>query len=255
MEEKKHVSLTDLINVYETDYTLPLGKKIKVKPITTGQLKTLLVFENESNPMIIEDALDRIISSSVTTPDFNIDTLTLQERMDLMLKLRNITKGSLYSFTHTCDKCGGDTLVSKDLNELPNIPPKELSLKLDINDRLSIVMEFPTRADQRKAYVYQDCFNEHLIIDSTKMADVATTTMAYAIRDVIIDGESSEYYKDDNAIQEKIDMLENLPRAVHDKLSKFFNENNFGTEFEFDYKCIHCGKVFNMTLPLNDFFV
>lgn len=247
---EQNVNIRDLLNVYESECVLQSGKRLQVKPITTGQLKSLLIYENETNHVVIEDALDKIIESSVVTPDFNINELSLQDRMELMLELRYITKGSNYNFTYKCDKCSTEFVVNKDLKDLMKTPIMETELTLDVNDHISIVIGFPTRGNQREAYEFQDVYNKFTVMDSLKQLDIATTTMAYAIKKVMIKGEES-----DISIEDKIYLLENMPRTKYNEMSDFFKDNNYGIDFEFGFNCINCKKDYKMVLPLNDFFV
>ena len=65
------------LNVYEFETTLPgTGDTVKFKPMTTGQLKKMLVYENSTNPMTVEKALDELISSSIigSTSSFGISS-------------------------------------------------------------------------------------------------------------------------------------------------------------------------------------
>ena len=47
--------------MYEFDCTLPgTGQEIKFRPITTGQMKKLLVYEDSTSIQQVEEALDKL---------------------------------------------------------------------------------------------------------------------------------------------------------------------------------------------------
>lgn len=250
MSEVKNVNIRDLINVYDSKCKLCSGRELSTKPITTAQLKSLLVHENETNHVIIEEALDNILIGSVTTPDFNLDDLTLQERMELMLELRIISKGKFYNFTHKCDKCNLEFIVNKDLTELPKTPVSETEITINITDIITLTIGMPTRGHQRQSYEYYDAYNPQSIMDTIKMVDIATGTFAYAIKEILIEGDPA-----DISIEDKIYLLDNMPREKFEEISTFFKDNSYGVEFEFGFMCKGCGKKFTMMMPLNDFFV
>ena len=52
----------DHVNVYDFSCELPGSKEtIQFKPVSTGQIKKLLTYENESNYVLQEQALDDLI--------------------------------------------------------------------------------------------------------------------------------------------------------------------------------------------------
>ena len=56
------------LNVYQFEITLPgTGELIQFKPITTGQIKKLLVYEDSENLNIIGKAVDEGINTYVKT--------------------------------------------------------------------------------------------------------------------------------------------------------------------------------------------
>jgi hypothetical protein len=84
------------LDVYEKIVDLPSsGEKIKIKPITTNQMKKLLVYENESDPIFGEKILDEILNFSVVNKD--VKELVLQDRYFLFIEIRKLTKGSVHT--------------------------------------------------------------------------------------------------------------------------------------------------------------
>ena len=57
------------MNMYTFETVLPgNGEKVVYKPVTTGQLKKVLMFETSKDPDVMEKALDEIINECVVKP-------------------------------------------------------------------------------------------------------------------------------------------------------------------------------------------
>ena len=87
------------VNVYDFTCELPGSKQtVQFKPVTTGQIKKLLSYENETNYVVQEQALDDLISSSVLSDGFDIGELFIYDRLFLLLEIRKKTKGEILEF-------------------------------------------------------------------------------------------------------------------------------------------------------------
>lgn len=235
------------LNCYEFDITLPgSGESIKIKPITTGQLKKLLVHENDDNPLIVDKILDELMAESVITDGFNIDKLTLQDRFFLLVELRKISKGNIYKFSIICEKCGAQSLQAIELDKLK---VKKLSDKtkydVKLDDNITITMGYITRGEQKEA------FKRIKPNDTTtmKMADMATLSYASAIKAVKLpDGGNSM------ALDDSIYMVDHMTQNMYDKMTEWVRDNNYGIEFKKELACSHCGDKRLLEIPLENFF-
>jgi len=252
------------LNVYEFDTVLPgSGKTVKFKPVTTGQMKELLVYENETDPSVIESALDKLITSSVVTEDFKILDLYLQDRFFLMLEIRRRTKGDHYQFEFRCPGCNSQVLQSVNLAKLPVTRLiEEVDHIVKLNDSISVELDFIKRRDQVIAY---DIVNQTFgnLSPLQKATEAALVANALAIKAVITpDGKD-----DDISIEDKKFLLENVPRGEYDLINNWFENYNFGVEFSFELQCKHifvpepgktfgkpCGFKQKQDIPLEQFF-
>ena len=109
------------VNSYVFDTLLPgTGEKIEFRPVTTGQLKRVLMHETSQDPDIMEKALDSIVDECVISPEnFSVDKLYLQDRFYLLLEIRKATKGSKYSFQTVCTSCSSQSQQNISLGSLP----------------------------------------------------------------------------------------------------------------------------------------
>lgn len=241
----------DFVNVYEFDCILPgSNEEIKFKPITTGQMKSLLVYEGEKRPSKIEEALDKLITTSVISEDFDITKLYLQDRFYLLVELRKKTKGKIYQFDFTCPKCKSQSIQNIDLSNLAITKlDKRLSKKVKINDSITVEVGHIKRKDQMEAFKLVDKLPN--LTETQKMAEVTLYTYAQVIETIITpDGEE----KDIN-LMDKVFLLNNITQDGYTKVTEWFEKNEFGTDFTYMTKCIHCNDFEEKKdIPVSNFF-
>jgi len=253
------------LNVYEFDATTPgTGEVIRFKPLTTGQMKQVLVYENEEDPMVIEHALDELIGSSVLNEGFNIREMYLQDRFFLLVEIRKKTKGNQYQFEFVCPQCSSQSLQSVDLEKLQlKFPPSDINNIVELDENISLELDFVTREDQLFAYNYV----RNKFGDTLTPLQLATETSlvanALVVRNVITpEGADSEV-----TLEDKQFLLESIPRGQYDLVTGWFEKYDFGLDFVFKVSCRHmkapkfgtshgqlCGFTQEMDIPMNQFF-
>ena len=236
------------INVYEFSCELPgSGKVINYKPITTGQMKKLLIYENETSPIVQEKALDDLISSSVIDEDFNINDLYLEDRFFLLIEMRKNTKGKNFKFPFNCPKCKSQTQEKINLDNLEVVKLKDIKSDplIKLTEQISVELKYITRKEQKELEKYID-----LSVSETKQI-VEMQLLGYSagiMKIITPDGE------EEPKILDKKWMLENTPPTVLDKLKKWYNNNAFGINFTHKVKCVHCQNTEIIDIPLTNFF-
>lgn len=245
------------INVYEFNCELPgSGKVVNYKPITTGQMKKLLIYENETSPVIQEKALDDLISSSVIDEDFNINDLYLEDRFFLLVEMRKNTKGKTFKFDYNCPKCKTQTPQKINLDSLNVIKKKKSNPLIKLTDAISVEVKHIKRSEQKELEKYLDL---SIPINETKkeqskremqqMVEMQLLGYADGITKIITpDGE------EEAKILDKKWMLENTPPTILDKLKEWYNDNAFGVDFTYKVNCINCKHSEIQDIPLNNFF-
>lgn len=249
MSEIKSVNIRGLLDTYEFPYTLPgSGEKVLIKPITTGQMKKVLAYEDETDPYVIEEALDKLIIDCVVSPNFNINNLYLQDRFSLLLEIRRVTKGDSYNFNWTCRKCKVENVANINITELNVKPFNKEGNVIEINDRLKFEVDFPTRADQKDAVGRA---KGKTLTLREKQVEVETGTLANSVRRV----HTPEGVLDNISFEDKVYILENIKSDVFEKFSSWFKDHDFGIEFVSTLSCIGCRNEEKIDIPLHDFFV
>jgi hypothetical protein len=292
--------------VFETE--LPgSGISVSFRPVTTGQIKKLLLYETTDDAMAIETALDEMINECVIKPEkFNTRDLYIQDRFYLLVEIRKATRGATYQFQTVCTSCGSQSQQNINLSNLPvtkltlqkrsieikpevketpmvktpNKPKKgKLVVKteeepeeenivvveetptptktidwdiVELNDNISIRMTLVTRDLQKQAY---DMFkSKHPDIekvgDVERTLEMTTLLFALCIKGIITpEGEES-----DVSLEEKMFLLDNIQQSEYEKISKWFEDSDFGIDFSFDATCVHCGFKERRGVPVENFF-
>jgi len=241
----------DLLNIYDFSCKLPgSGEKVQFKPVTTSQLKRLLIYEDEDDPMIIEDALDEIITTSVISEDFDIDKLILQDRFYLLLDIRKKTKGNSYTFTYTCPKCKSQSMQSINLNELPvNTIPEDIDPFIRVNNKMKLRLDYLTRGEQKEINQLIKA-DKSIDSDIKRIAELSILHHASGIKEV----KAGKDNIDNLPLTEKKYIVENVPSAIYAQIKEWFADNDFGVEFEFEIKCNSCDFNEKRAIPMENFF-
>jgi hypothetical protein len=248
--EVKRLDFKNYLNAYEFETTLPGSKEvIKFKPITTGQLKRLLVYENETDPMMIEKALDELISSCIITENFDINKLYLQDRFFLLVEIRRKSKGDNYQFQFQCGDCRSQSIQNIDLSELEVIGiPEDINSIVKMDDNLSVKLVHITRGGQKIAY--KNIKNRKKLTDTQRITEMALFTHAVSIVSIITpEGEIM-----DASIDDKKYLLENVPTDAYGKVRDWFENNTFGMDFTYTIKCNGCDYNEKIDIPVENFF-
>jgi hypothetical protein len=243
--------LIQFLNPYSKVVELPsISGSVEIKPITTGQMKKILSYEDNDDPFIIEDILDDIIRGCVTTEGFNLDTLTIQDRFLLLIEIRKITKGKDYTFNLDCPECKTELINNIDLDTLKVKPyPDNIDTRVKLTDTLSIHLTFITRGMQKQAT--DIVRNNKSLNDDQKMIEMATYLYALAITS--FDTPAGEIT--DASLDDKKELLDNLNESTYQAINDWFDKYDYGIEFKYKPSCRFCGwegKVED--IPLSGFF-
>lgn len=288
------------INSFVFDTELPgSGINVSFRPVTTGQIKKLLLYETSEDPLSIESALDDMITECVVKPDnFDIRKQFIQDRFYLLVEIRKATRGATYNFQTICTSCGSQSQQAVNLSDLTvtkldkaptkvvieekkepvvtvvkpkkgrlvekeeeEIKPKVISKTpvvkteewdvVQLNDNISVRLKLVTREMQQLSHdIFKEKYKNKDVSEIEKTIDIATTLYALAISGVITpEGEETNL-----PLDEKIFLLNNIQQSEQDKISKWFEDNDFGIDFSFDVKCKHCDFTERRVVPVENFF-
>jgi len=243
--------LIQFLNPYSKQVDLPsIGKPVEIKPITTGQMKKILSYEDGNDPFIIEDILDDIITGCVVNEWFNVDNITIQDRFTLIVEIRKITKGNTYTFNIECPKCRTELINSINLDELEFIPyPEKIDPIVKLTESLSVSMKYTTRDIQKEAIKLVNGI-PNLTIEQ-KMAEMATYMYALSMETFYTPtGEIT-----DASIEDKKELLDNLSEDVYENINEWYKKFDYGVKFKYQPLCRFCGwKNEEEDIPITGFF-
>jgi hypothetical protein len=246
----------------------------------------------------IEDALDEVVNECVLTPGFSIDNIYLQDRFFLLMELRRITKGNAYTFQLLCPECGGQSMQTVNLSDLPvnpsplgkpaaglsvaqedfaknlqkkvkkgpaieverdtpkkedEIVPEPAQPKMNrstviLNDKIQVEMKMITRGIQKEAFKFVETLPD--LSDIQKRIEAVTVMHAHCMTSVTVSGKRF----DNLSFDDRLYMLDNITQTETDKIVKWFDDNDFGVDFNFTQKCPHCKAESRREVPMEDFF-
>lgn len=250
MSEQKEYNFLNYLDVYTKEIILPgSGKSIIIKPLTTNQMKKLLVNEEEDDPIKGDEILDDILKFCIDSKEIEIDDLLLQDRYFIFIEIRKLTKGSNYSYEFNCPKCKGQSIQNINLDdlELTNMDNVEYDPVLISNDKIKIYLKHITRLEQKRAYSNLKNKNKSKIEKAVNMIVANIAASIYKI-------------ETDDGVEENIpfdilfNMVGNLPGIEYDKLKEWYEKNDFGINLNIKNECIHCNYEHESAIPLDNFF-
>lgn len=238
------------LNIYEFETTLPgSGQLVKFKPLTTGQIKKLLIYEKEESIIVQEEAMDELISSCVISEDFDIDELYLQDRFFLLIEIRKKTKGESYDFTYKCPECKSQILNSMDLNGL-NV----VNLTEDIDNNVAITNEIGVALRHIKRKDFKEISKVIDIKNKSELqinAEIETGLFAAGIEAIA----TPDGIEEDVDIVSKMYLVDNLPASGFQQIKDWYDDNDFGIDMVMKTSCRNCGHEEEQSIPMGSFFL
>lgn len=202
-----------LPKIVTPNYTLKLpstGKQVKYRPFLVKEEKLLLMaMENENEgetigtiKQIITDCTD--VKSVEELPTFDIEYL--------FLKIRAKSVGETSKVLITCPDDGEtDVSIDIDLSNIEVITDPDHNKKIEITDKVGMVMKYPSL----------DTFVKMNITGSQQSEIDQVFDLAADCIDNIYD-ENQIYLGADTPRKEKIDFLEQMDSSQFQKVQKFF---------------------------------
>ena len=181
---------------------------------------------------------------------FNIDEISLQDRFNLLISIRKITKGNEFVFHINCPKCETELIVNIEIDELEDKPyPSSIEPKIELTDNMSVDLAMITRGMQKQAVSLVK--KQKGLTDDQKVAEIATNV--YALGMIAFDTPAGQI--SDASIDDKRDLLDNLSESVYVKINEWYDRYNYGIEFKYSKQCVSCDwETVDTDIPLSGFF-
>lgn len=240
-------------NIPTVDVQLPSGTKLYPE-IPGGMIRIRAISQKEMDILSTDHlikknkAFEKAIDSCIVEPKISSNMLIAGDRIYLLFKLFEISKGtSEYSFDCLCPKCGRkNTGVRVDFKEV-EIKYMELEKNSFTTDPLPI-------SGKRVTYHMLNGFERQTIEDKIKVIMQSTAAAK------LIDSTSTEI------LLASVDEVEGLTKNQKDdfvrsmilgdslKLREHMNENTPGANPIFQFSCLSCGHDEEMNIPVTASF-
>ena len=241
-------NLDKYLSIYQNKCELPgIGGEVTFSPLTTNDVKKLLVYEDSEDPIIGEEILDNIIQSAVSS-DIDVDSLYLQDRYFLFFEIRKATKGTKHSYQYQCPQCNNQSLQQIDLENI-----KSYSLDTDysgevkiLNGNVTLTMDHILRKEQKEGFKNLKLKG---LSPTAVQVELVLNSLAQGIKQI-----QTPEGVEDLTFQEKVEFIEKLPSPEYDTINKWFEDNKFGLDLVNDVTCPHCGHERKSEVSLQNFF-
>ncbi len=249
VKEKKKFDVSQFQEIYEFDTILPgCGEPVRFRPLTTGQIKKVLAFENEENPMVISELMNTLIKEVVIN-DIDVHEIFLKDRAFLLWEMRNKSKGTRWETQYTCEKCKSQNLLVTDLSKftIKNLDLHNVEYIIDIFPGLQLEMKFLKVIDELESLNFINA----KMSDSQKQAELTVVLHAAGINKIIKGDEIFE----DLSLSDRKYFIEEMPTVVYESISNWYKENDYGVDFTIEHKCTSCGNVMKFEGSPDSFFL
>jgi hypothetical protein len=227
------------------------GKDVKFRPFTVKEEK-LFLMANESEDLItIVDTVKQVLNNCVLN-DFDIDSLPLFDIEHLFLNIRARSIGEVVNLKYKCNntvldeeakeekKCGNIVQIDINVLEIQPETQKEHSNKIEITEKLGIVMKYPNFETLKK---FKDATEADSIIK-----------MTVDCIDYVYDAEQIYYAKDSNE-NDLVEFIESMQSKDLEKIKNFFDTMP-KVKKDVDFKCNKCGHEEKIEVEgIQSFFV
>jgi len=212
------------------------GKKVRFRPFTVKEEKLFLMATESEDSSATINTIKQVLSNCIVD-EIDIESLPLFDIEFLFVNLRAKSISEVVNLKYRCNnmvKSEDDTekkcnnLVEVDLNVL-DIKPEagaNHTNKIDITDKLGIVMKYPKMDSISISTENKDDFD--IVID-----------LIVDCIDYIYDADNV-YYAKDSTKEELMDFLDSLQSKDLDKIKEFF-ETMPKMKKEIDFSCKKCG--------------
>lgn len=248
-DKGKKFDLKSIKSIYEFEAHLPgSGDYVRFKPFTTGQIKKILAFEGEEDPIVISEVINTLLDEVILSEDIHVHDLLTRDREYLLLEIRNKTKGPKWQTEYKCQECKSQNILSVNLEELPTtrLVQDLVDFELKIMPTLTINMRFLTVADELEVLTRLD----KSLSDTQKSAELVISMVASSIDSIVVNGKLIA----DMSFEDKKFFLEELPTSIYHSMTQWLDANSYGTDFKIENPCHSCGNVLELDATPENFF-
>jgi hypothetical protein len=234
------------IPIYET-HLISNGELVRFRPFLVKEQKLFLMANESDDPKETINTIKQVLRNCILD-DLDVDNLATFDIEYLFLQLRARSVGEVVTLRFTCNnditeenKCGNVVKIDVNVLDIKPTVNTEHSNKIQINDKIGIVLKYPTFGSVDVASL--DTENLDQVLD-----------IIVACIDYVYD-EEQIYPAKDSSKKELTEFIENLKQTDLEKISAFFNSLP-KMKKDVDFKCDKCGYHETLQLEgIQSFFV
>lgn len=238
------------VPIYETKL-ISSGKTIRYRPFLVKEQKLFLMAAESEDVKDTVSAIKQVINNCVID-EIDVENMATFDIEHLFIQLRARSINEVVNLAFNCnnkikDDNGGEkscgNLVKYDLNLLEIEPTKndKHTDKIQLTDKLGIVLKYPTFSSVNKLDVNSD--------DMEQILDVIVNCIDYIYDDEQV------YYAKDSTKKELLEFVENMKQTDLEKVQDFFNTLP-KIKKDLHFKCDKCGYEEEIVVEgIQNFFV
>ncbi len=236
------------VPIYEVKL-ISTGKTVKFRPFLVKEQKLFLMAAESDSVEETVNVIRQVLRNCIIT-EIDVDALPVFDLEYLFMNLRARSVSEVVNLKYLCNNNvkneSGEEKPCNTINEIsfnvleikPEISP-EHTTKFQINEKIGIIMKYPTFELMQKV--------------NGKSENEMIMELIYSSIESVYD-EDNVYYMKDNTKEEIVDFVDNLQQKDLDKIRVFF-ETMPKIKKNIDYKCKKCGYNENLTLEgIQSFF-
>ena len=220
-------------------YSLDLhstGENVVYRPFLVKEEKILLMaLEGEDQENILT-AIQQIIENCIIRGNVNVPSLPLFDLENLFLNIRSKSIGETSTINVPCisETCEEYTSHDVNLDEIDLIKTENHNIKIDIDDKIGVVMKYPSVNLIGKI----ESLDENDIEQSIKILTLCIDSLY---------DDKEEYDFNDYTQEEKTEFMEQLTQQQFLKIQEFFTTMPV-LEYQLEFKCGTCST--EATIPI-----
>lgn len=232
-------ALTKNRDISDNCVELPyLRKKATYRPMRNKELKDFLKAIEKRNEYLINESLDSILEQCVSKIDdepFDVDSLCMQDRTFLLVKIKQATRGNKVKFLHAYKEDRDPVEVEVDLNDFEVVyQESEIEEILNLTDTVKITIGLATRKAEKSL---ENWLKKYAAKDS--VADRRYSSYATLITKVeMLDEESQDntWEEVNLTFADKVKVIEDFCSSSDiEKLDELIEKMNFGIKLTFNF--------------------
>ena len=239
------------VPTYETTL-ISSGKKVKFRPFLVKEQKLFLMASQSNDVKETTDVVKQVLKNCILT-DIDVDSLPTFDLEHLFTQLRARSVGEVVNLKYNCNNevkdekgeattCNGVVKFDFNLLELQPVIDPEHTSKIEISEKLGIIMKYPT-------------FEMVTDTNIKNLDDIeGLLNLIVDCIDCIYD-EDNMYQSKDLPREEFVDFVESMQQDDLEKIQKFFDTMpKFSKKVNFN--CPKCGYKEEIQIEgLQNFFV